>query len=110
MLSYEDIILLGEERVLVIQEHNDASCWCGQIWLEPEPAGNFATFHSAGDAGWFEVATPLLRSALARTLVSSDNQLPGRLPSESAAVYGASVQHLREATQKAAGCSAIIDA
>jgi hypothetical protein len=25
MLSYEDIILLGEERVLVIQEHKDAA-------------------------------------------------------------------------------------
>lgn len=28
MLSYEDIILLGEERVLVIQEHEDGRCWC----------------------------------------------------------------------------------
>jgi hypothetical protein len=32
MLSYEDIILLGEERVLVIQEHREGNCWCGQIW------------------------------------------------------------------------------
>jgi hypothetical protein len=28
MLSYGDIILLGEERVLVIQEHKDSRCWC----------------------------------------------------------------------------------
>lgn len=33
MLSYEDIILLGEERVLVIQEHKEGRCWCGQTWL-----------------------------------------------------------------------------
>jgi len=26
------IIVLGEERVLVIQEHKDGHCWCGQIW------------------------------------------------------------------------------
>ena len=32
MLSYEDIILLGEERVLVIQEHQEGRCWCGQQW------------------------------------------------------------------------------
>lgn len=32
MLSYEDIILLGEERILVFQEHKDGSCWCGQTW------------------------------------------------------------------------------
>jgi hypothetical protein len=32
MLSYEDIILLGEERVLVIQEHAEGRCSCGQIW------------------------------------------------------------------------------
>jgi hypothetical protein len=32
MLTYEDIILLGEERVLVIQEHSDGRCWCGQMW------------------------------------------------------------------------------
>jgi hypothetical protein len=32
MVSYEDIILLGEERVLVIQEHGEGRCWCGQIW------------------------------------------------------------------------------
>ena len=32
MLSYEDIILLGVERVLVIQEHEDGRCWCGEIW------------------------------------------------------------------------------
>ena len=32
MLSYEDIILLGEERVLVIQEHQEGRCWCGQTW------------------------------------------------------------------------------
>ena len=34
MLSYEDIILLGEERVLVIQEHEDGHCWCGEIWVD----------------------------------------------------------------------------
>jgi hypothetical protein len=32
MLSYEDIILLGEERVLVIQEQKEGRCWCGQTW------------------------------------------------------------------------------
>jgi len=32
MLSYEDIILVGEERVLVIQEHKEGRCWCGQPW------------------------------------------------------------------------------
>jgi hypothetical protein len=32
MLSYEDIILLGEERVQVIQEHEEGRCWCGQTW------------------------------------------------------------------------------
>jgi hypothetical protein len=32
MLSYEDIILLREERVLVIQEHEDGRCWFGQTW------------------------------------------------------------------------------
>jgi hypothetical protein len=32
MLTYEDIILLGEERVLVIQEHKDGRCWCCQTW------------------------------------------------------------------------------
>lgn len=26
MFSYEDIIVLGEERVLVIQEHKDGRC------------------------------------------------------------------------------------
>lgn len=30
MLSYGDIILLGEERVLVIQEHEEGRCWCGE--------------------------------------------------------------------------------
>ena len=34
MLSYEDIILLGEERVLVIQEHEEGRCWCGQAWSD----------------------------------------------------------------------------
>ena len=37
MLSYEDIILLGEERVLVIQEHEDGRCWCGETWDWPAP-------------------------------------------------------------------------
>ena len=37
MLSYEDIILLGEERVLVIQEHEQGLCWCGERW---EPSGS----------------------------------------------------------------------
>jgi len=32
MLRYEDIILLGEERVLVNQEHKEGRCWCGQTW------------------------------------------------------------------------------
>lgn len=31
-LSYEDIILLGEELVLVIQEHEQGRCWCGEVW------------------------------------------------------------------------------
>jgi hypothetical protein len=31
MLSYQDIILLGEERVLVIQEHEQGRCSCGEI-------------------------------------------------------------------------------
>ncbi|QCO98069.1 hypothetical protein FCN77_10545 [Arthrobacter sp. 24S4-2] len=32
MLSYEHIIMLGEERVLVIQEHKEGRCWCGRTW------------------------------------------------------------------------------
>ena len=32
MLSYEDIIVLGEERVLVIQEHEQGRCWWGKTW------------------------------------------------------------------------------
>jgi hypothetical protein len=32
MFSYKDIILLGEDRVLGIQEHEDGRCWCGEIW------------------------------------------------------------------------------
>lgn len=35
MLSYKDIILLGEERVLVIQEHEDGRCLCGEKWGPP---------------------------------------------------------------------------
>lgn len=36
MLSYEDIILLGEERVLVIQEHEEGRCWCGETWCRDD--------------------------------------------------------------------------
>jgi hypothetical protein len=32
MLNYEDIILLGEKRVLVIQEHEQGRYWRGEIW------------------------------------------------------------------------------
>jgi hypothetical protein len=57
MLSYEDIILLGEERVLVIHEHKDGRWSCGRLqdtsgsgslpgpnprsecWLRTKPSG-----------------------------------------------------------------------
>lgn len=39
MLSYEDIILLGEERVLVIQEYQKGRCRCGQTWCTSRSGG-----------------------------------------------------------------------
>lgn len=32
MLSYEDIMLLGDEPVLVTEQHEDGRCRCGQTW------------------------------------------------------------------------------
>jgi hypothetical protein len=41
MLSYEDIILLGEERVLVIQEHEEGRCWRSDLAMTTDiPVGH----------------------------------------------------------------------
>ena len=54
MFSYEDIILLGEERVLVIQDHGDGRCWCGETWDWPHCVGNRGTFMRVADCVGFE--------------------------------------------------------